>query len=187
MQLQAIFTKLFHVMEQMLIRRATIKDAEFISLLARVTFNEAFSHLFEDKHELYNYYHRAFSVPKVRASLQDENNVFLLAINEDLPIGYAKLKKFAPTPYIESTRISQLQHIYLLQDFIAKRIGQHLINELFEEAARLQNDYLWLSVYKENQRAIRFYENKDFKAIGNDTFRIGKQSFDFIVLKKELS
>jgi len=174
-------------MEEMQIRKATAQDAEFISLLARVTFNEAFSHLFTDKHELFNYYHRAFSVPKIRASLQDENNVFLIAIAEDLPVGYAKLKKFAKTPFIDSTRTSQLQHIYVLQDFLAKRIGQHLINNLFEEAFKLQNDYLWLSVYKENHRAIRFYEKKEFKPIGKDTFTIGKQTFDFMVLKKELN
>jgi len=173
-------------MEQMQIRQATIADAEFISLLARITFSETFSHLFPDKHELFNYYYRTFSVPKIRSSLQNENNLFLLAIHEELPIGYAKLKKNAPTSHIDSTNVSQLQHIYLLQDYVSKRIGQHLIQRVFDEIAKLHKDYCWVSVYDQNLRAMRFYKGRDFRLTGSHKFSIGKQSYDFTVLKKEM-
>ena len=173
-------------MEQMKIREATVADAEFISLLARITFSETFSQLFDDKHELFNYYYKTFSVPKIRASLQDDNNLFLLAIHEELPIGYAKLKKSAPSPFIDSKNVSQLQHIYLLQDYMSKRIGQHLINKVFDEVSRLRKDYCWVSVYNGNHRALKFYRGREFSPCGSHQFQIGKQSFDFTVLKKEM-
>jgi len=173
-------------MEQMQIRQATVHDAEFISLLARITFSETFSHLINDKHALFNYYYKTFSVPKIRASLQNENNLFLLAIHEELPIGYAKLRKSAPVECIESKNVSQLQHIYLLQDYVAKRIGQHMIQRVFDEVMKLNKDYCWVSVYDGNTRAMKFYEGRDFRRTGAHQFSIGKQSFDFTVLKKEM-
>jgi diamine N-acetyltransferase len=174
------------LMDTMIIRKATVDDAAFISLLARITFSETYSHLITDRHALFEYYSKFFSVARIRASLQDDNNIFLLAINEELPVGYAKLKKQAPTPFIDSTKCSQLQHIYVLQDFVAKRIGQLLINQVFEEISKLRNDYCWVSLYKGNERAIRFYEKKQFYRVGTHTHQIGKQVFDFIVLKKDM-
>lgn len=42
-------------MKQILIRKATIEDAEYISLLGRITFTETFGQYYRDKQDLLDY------------------------------------------------------------------------------------------------------------------------------------
>ena len=47
-------------MEQIVIRKATVKDVIPLALLARVTFREAFGHLFTDNQNLIDYFSNYF-------------------------------------------------------------------------------------------------------------------------------
>jgi len=172
-------------MGQTIIRKATIADAEYISLLARITFTETFGHYFRDKQDLLDYYDSTFSVAKIRSGLLNDNNVFWIALYDDLPVGYAKLKKHSISEFIDSDQVSQLQKIYVLRDFISKKIGFQLQNEMFEEVKRINSKFLWLSVLKSNERAISFYTKSGFTPAGEHTYDIGKEHFEFMVLKKE--
>lgn len=170
----------------MKIRIADSKDVEFIALLARITFTETFGHLFRDRQDLANYLTQTFGVEKLRASLNKENNVFWLAYDDGLPVGYAKLKKNSPSPFLEGENSCQLQKIYVLKDFLSKKIGRALQDELLNHAKNLGKKKIWLSVLRSNERAIGFYHKHGFIALGNHTFRIGKQVFDFQAMSKEL-
>lgn len=80
-------------MEHLIIRKAKLEDAEFIALLARTTFTETFGHYFRNNQDLLDYYDKTFSVSKIRESIGKENNVFWISFYNELPVGYAKLKK----------------------------------------------------------------------------------------------
>lgn len=173
-------------MKQIFIRKASIDDAEFIALLARVTFTETFAAHFRDRQDLINYYDTTFSVSKMRSSITKTNNVFWIAFCDDLPVGYAKLKLFSKSQFIDSDSVSQLQKIYVLSDFLYMKIGQKLREAIFEETQRFTRKYIWLSVLKSNERAIHFYSKHGFKLIGEHTFDIGKEHFEYCVMAKEL-
>lgn len=170
----------------MQIRVADSKDVELIALLGRMTFTETFGHLFRDKQDLLNYLARTFGVQKIRTSLLKENNVFWLAFSEGLPVGYAKLKKNSPSPFLKGDHICQLQKIYVLKDFLAQKIGQALQDKLLNHAQDLGMKKIWLSVLKNNERAIGFYHKHGFVFLGDHTFEIGKETFDFQAMSKEL-
>ncbi|MEX0314497.1 MAG: N-acetyltransferase family protein [Allomuricauda sp.] len=169
----------------MQIAKATLSDATIIALLARITFTETFGHYFGDKADLENYLDHTFNVEKLKNSLTKPNNVYWLAKIDGLPVGYAKLKLNSPSPFIEEQDVCQLQKIYVLRNFLAKKVGLALQNELLEEAAN-KSEKIWLSVLKENIRAIRFYEKTGFKKIGNHNFQIGKELFEFQAMSKSL-
>ncbi len=166
--------------------KATENDATTIALLGRITFTETFGHFFNDRADLLDYLENTFSVKKIADSLTKTNNVFWLAHIDDLPVGYAKLKVNSPSTFLESKKASQLQKIYVLQDFLAQKIGFALQDVLLNEAKLLGSEYIWLSVLKENERAIRFYLKNDFTPIGNHDFRIGKEHFEFQTMAKPL-
>lgn len=171
-------------MKNLTIRKATIADAEMVAILAQITFDETFGHHFRDRNDLINYFNTTFSVAKIRSSIAKENNVFWLAFVDELPIGYAKLKKHAPNATVEDVNCSQLQKIYLRKDYLNQQIGAPLQQAMLDELIHLDKKTLWLSVLKTNSRALKFYEKNGFVTVGEHLFWIGKECFDFHILLK---
>jgi len=168
------------------IRKATTSDAPLIALLGRISFNETFGHLFLDNNDLLAYHEKTFSVSKIASSLQKSTNIFWLAFYNELPVGYTKLKLNSVSEFLPSQQVCQLQKIYVLKDFLSKKIGLKLQASLIEEAQKRNYKTLWLSVYDDNVKAINFYKKNQFKNIGKHKFQIGKESFNFIAMAKQL-
>ena len=170
------------------IRRADVSDAATIALLGRITFAESFGHLFQEHAEdLRTYLDRTFAVGKIRGSLEQPCNAYWLGSVDGLPVSYAKLKyPSAPsaTPVADRSDISQLQKIYVLREFSGRGIGQPLLHEVLRHADTLQAAAVWLDVLEENIRAVQFYERHGFRALGNDTYTIGAQTFAFLLMTK---
>lgn len=173
-------------MEEIIVRRAHIKDATYIALLGRFTFTETFGHLFSDQNDLLSYYNRTFSVEKIEKSIEKQTNLFWIAFVNRLPVGYSKLKLSSTSEFIHSKKVCQLQKIYVLKDFLSMKIGLKLQDLLLEKATKMGNKKIWLSVLNSNDRAINFYLKNGFTNIGTHDFQIGKESFDFNVMSKNL-
>lgn len=170
----------------MQIREATTNDAAIVAELAKTTFDETFGHLFEDQQVLLDYFNEFFGVDKIRNGIQKENNVFWLAFVEGKPVGYAKLKVHSPSEFVTGEAISQLQKIYVLKTFLSMKIGLELQEILLQKARDLGSKQIWLSVFKENPRAINFYLKNGFEKVGEHQFQIGKYIFDFMAMSKSL-
>ncbi|MEM6724363.1 MAG: GNAT family N-acetyltransferase [Bacteroidota bacterium] len=171
----------------LVIRNSTESDVPALALLARVTFSETFGHLFRDRQDLLDYLDQTFSVDKLKSSLQKPNNRFWMAFYEDLSVGYAKVKFNSTSPFLEmQKKLCQLQKIYVLQDFLPKKIGVQLWSSLLGDVRSEGFGTMWLSVYDDNVRAIRFYEKQDFVYIGKHRFQIGKEDFGFQAMAKRL-
>jgi ribosomal protein S18 acetylase RimI-like enzyme len=175
-------------MSSVVIRKATTADAAIVALLARVTFTETFGNAFRDPNDLVDYYNETFSVHKFRDSIGKENNIFWIAFVDELPVGYAKMKKYSPSTHLPNEdKVSQLQKIYVLKDFLSMKIGQKLQDEIVAEARLIGSRYLWLSVLNANERAIGFYKKHGFVVCGELEFDIGKEHFEYFAMKKELN
>ena len=175
-----------HSAAQLEIRRAGLEDVPIISLLGRVTFAETFGHLFRDWQDLLDYHDRTFSIAKICSSIQKEENLFWLALVNELPVGYGKLKLYSPNSFLKSDAACQLQKIYVLRDFLSMHIGFELQERMLEKARELNYEHIWLSVLDSNERAIRFYEKNGFEKLGSHDFQIGIEEFNFFAMGKSL-
>jgi len=164
------------------VKIASIDDATKIASLGKKTFTEAFGHLFRDVKDLTEYLENTFSAKKIEGSLAKKENVFWLAYWNQVPVGYAKLKLHSPNQFVDSKNSCQLQKIYVLKEFLSRKIGLMLQKTLLEEAILRNFEIIWLSVWKGNERAIKFYEKNRFKIIGAHNFEIGKERFKFQVM-----
>ena len=116
------------------IRLAKKEDARFIALLGRTTFTETFGHFFRDQKDLIDYYNFTFSVQKIEDGIKKPNNIFWIAFVNRLPVGYAKLKLYSNSEFIESKDVCQLQKIYVLKDFLSMKIGFGLQDLLLKKS-----------------------------------------------------
>src|SRR4051812_36983714 len=169
------------------IRRANKADAETIALLGRITFGEAFGHLFgQHRSNLCDYLDTTFGVSKIERSLANPGNSYWLGFVDRLPVGYAKLKHRSPLPSGGSRPCAQLQKLYVLSDYLGQQLGARLMHAVAQEAAG-QAPTLWLDVLRENVRAIRFYQRFGFRMIGEDNHTIGAQTFSFHLMSREVA
>lgn len=165
------------------IRKATVDDTQVVALLGRITFAAAFGDFWAE--HLQDYLAKTFSVAKISSSLRKENNVFFLAFADGLPVGYAKLKKHSPNENLADKSPAQLQKIYILPDFIGKRIGEELQNALFDEVSANKIETLWLAVWDENPAGIRFYERHGFRKEAKYHFEFQGKSANFEVMVRK--
>ncbi|RKM87672.1 N-acetyltransferase, partial [Aquimarina sp. BL5] len=65
-------------------------------------------------------------------------------------------------------------------------IGAQLNQLIFDKAISNNSEYIWLSVLKSNEKAVRFYERNLYTIVGEHSFNIGKEDFDFWVMSRKL-
>lgn len=158
--------------------RATIKDALALSLLADFSFRATFIKDFSNRQDLDDYCQKTFAYEKIRSSLLQADNYFLLVRVEEEMVGYAKLKL--------KERPVQLQKIYLHPAFLRRGIGQALLEESKQIARAAEGGKLWLAVEEQNEKAIAFYQRTGWVTTEEFDFRIGSQTFHFFRMELDL-
>jgi ribosomal protein S18 acetylase RimI-like enzyme len=161
--------------------KANINDAEKISFIGKISFTDAFGQVFE-KNNLDSYLQFVYKPEKVAVSIRKENNVYFLAIADNKPVGFAKVKKFSLNEDIQSGAQMQLQKIYVLPEYHSSGAGTALLNEVLNLANEINPDYIWLDVYEGNKKAIQFYERNGFTKGSSCQLGIGAQSFEFYMM-----
>lgn len=166
------------------IRRAELEDATVLALLGQVTFREAFGDVWNNPQVLKDYFLTTFSVGKLRSSLSKSTNAYWIATANELPVGYVKMKKNCPYEKLPDPHPAQLQKIYVLQDYIGYGIGAQLQNAVFEEMHNEKIHCLWLAVWDQNDKGIRFYERHGFQKETHYSYDFQSAHFDYDVMTK---
>ena len=166
------------------IKKAKASEATVLALLGRLTYIESHGHFIEDKNDLSKYVERAFSVSKIKEDLSQSKNHFYMVYVDNLPVGYAKLVLNAAHECIDSTHSCMLERIYILDEFLPLKIGQPFLTFLEDQVKKLHIDTLWLTVYKKNDRAIRFYQKNEFKHVGEYNFLVNDKGYECLVFSK---
>ncbi len=168
------------------IKLADPSSSEVLALLGRVTYVESHGHFIEDKNDLAKYLETAFSVKKITEDINDQKNIFYIIYVDDLPVGYAKMILNATHENVPSKNTGCLERIYILNDFIPMKLGIKLLTYIEERAKEFALDFIWLSVYIKNNRAIRFYQKNNFKNVGELNFLVNGKNYENRVLSKKI-
>jgi diamine N-acetyltransferase len=166
-------------------RLAQPSDYQVLSDLGRKAFHEAF-HQYNDPEDMQAYLDLAFHPETVAKALADQAVTYIIANWEEMPVGYAKLKRGVNPGELTGKHCIMLERIYALQAYVGKKVGKSLMEHCIRIARHENAEFLWLGVWQQNQRAIRFYENFGFKVIGTKQFVIGKEVNDDFVMALEL-
>ncbi len=168
------------------IKKANETHVEILALLGTSTYHESHGHYIADKNDLKNYLEEAFSVSKISEDLKNPRNLFYILYKNELPIGYGKIRLNSSPSGDDSDKSCQLERIYILKEFIPLKLGQQFLNFLEKKSKELKYDRMWLSVYLENTRALRFYQKNDFQEVGKSTFTVNGKGYENIVFSKKI-
>jgi diamine N-acetyltransferase len=162
--------------------RATAIHAAAIAGVGAQAFSDTFGPLFSSKQELNEYLDLTYTPDKIRNSIRKESNVLFVALADERPVGFVKLKKNSLNQQIDSLAQTELQKIYVLKEFHGTGAGQGLMQAAIDTAVREKSEHLWLDTYVGNERGIHFYEKNGFVIHGKHFFTIGTQTFEYHVM-----
>lgn len=168
------------------IKQASTSHTETLALLGRITYSESHGHYINNAEGLFNYNNEAFSIKKTHEEIASEENVYWIAYVNNFPVGYAKLILNQVNEHITDQNVCRLERIYVLEEFLGRKVGFQLYETVFNKAKELEFNQLWLTTYIKNQKAMRFYEKLDFKKVGDYTFWVNGKAFENFIYAKEL-
>lgn len=154
------------------IRKATLSDLETIQKISIQTFKETFAAV-NTSENIANYIKYSFNMEQLTAELLNANSQFYIAYSNAEAVGYLKINfGDAQTETINGNAL-EVQRIYVLQTFHGKNIGQLLLDEVKKIAQTTGVDSVWLGVWEENHRALRFYTKNGFIVFDKHVFIMG--------------
>ena len=169
----------------MKIRKINIDDLETLRDLSIQTFKETFEEV-NTEEDMQKYLDENLSIEKLKSELENPNSEFYFAENNNEILGYLKLNfKDAQTEKLEENHF-EIERIYVLKAFLGQKIGQILFNKAIEIGREKNLEYVWLGVWEENQRAIRFYEKNGFEIFGKHDFVLGEDVQTDLLMKMKI-
>lgn len=169
----------------MQIRKLDITDLENLQKISIITFRETFEEV-NTEEDMQKYLNENLNEEKLKSELENQNSELYFAENNGEILGYLKLNfKDAQTEKVEENHF-EIERIYVLKDFLGQKIGQIIFDKAIEIGREKNLEYVWLGVWEENHRAIKFYEKNGFKVFGKHKFVLGEDVQTDLLMKMKI-
>jgi ribosomal protein S18 acetylase RimI-like enzyme len=166
---------------------ASPADAALVSNIGRTTFYETWKNV-NSEEDMQLYMNEAFDEAKIRNDLSDtKTNLFLLALDDTSPIGYAKMRRDRNYDEFKREKAIEIERIYVKQEFQKKKIGKLLMDRCIELAKLEKSCWLWFGVNNENIKAMNFYTSYGFTIFGTKKFKLGNAEDEDNLMKLNLA
>lgn len=169
----------------MKIRKINIDDLEALRNLSIQTFKETFEEV-NTEEDMQKYLDENLSLERLKSELENLDSEFYFIENENKNLGYLKLNfENAQTEKVEENYF-EIERIYVLKAFLGQKIGQILFDKAIEIGREKNLEYVWLGVWEENHRAIRFYGKNGFEIFGKHDFVLGEDVQTDLLMKMKI-
>lgn len=167
------------------IKQALPNDLTTLQNLGRETFYETFAP-YNSKEQIQQYLTESFAAEKLTRELNHPDSLFFIVWEQEDPIGYLKVNSGKAQTELQDETSLEIERIYVKSSHHGRKVGQLLYNKALETAVELRKKYLWLGVWEENHRAVRFYKKNGFKEFDKHVFRLGNEKQTDLMMKKML-
>jgi ribosomal protein S18 acetylase RimI-like enzyme len=167
------------------ITSVSVADYKLVQLIGKETFYETFASG-NSEEDMQKYLSVSFHDEKVKEELLNEDSLFFIAWEGDVAVGYLKVNVGQAQTELQDPLAMEIERIYVKSTHQGKGVGQLLYDKAFEVAKHKNKKSIWLGVWEENPRAIKFYEKNGFVAFDRHLFKMGKDEQTDIMMKKTL-
>ncbi len=154
-----------------LIHKASNEDSSLLSRLATQTLMESHGHS-APAADMENYIGEKYTVAVFNEELNDPKNIYHIIYHDGKPVGFSKIIFNEPYAGSPLQNITKLDRIYLLKEFYDLKLGQQLLQFNLDLAKQNDQVGMWLYVWQENERAVKFYTRNGFTVIGGYDFHV---------------
>jgi GNAT superfamily N-acetyltransferase len=164
-----------------IIRKAHIEDAALLAGLGQQAFISSFGEQ-NSAENLANYLSNAFSEAIQQREISTPGCTYFIAECDGEPSGFARIQGGSTDYNVTADRPIELVRFYVMQPWIGKGLAAPLMQACLETARTGGHDVIWLGVWSENPRAIRFYQKWGFEKVGTHIFMLGADAqLDFVM------
>ena len=150
------------------------------------TFYESFGPPINTEEDIQDYLSKHFTLEQINKELQNSNSEFYFAVLETQIVGYIKVNYGnAQTENIAGNTL-EIERIYVIEGLRGKKIGLSLLEKALVLAQQKLAEFVWLGVWKENKRAIKFYLKNSFVAFDEHQFVLGTSVQTDLMMKRKL-
>jgi ribosomal protein S18 acetylase RimI-like enzyme len=169
--------------------RGTIGDAAELAAFGARTFIETYSGTSSHPDDIQTHVEKSFGLAQQSKELADDSpTTTIIARSSETShiLAYAQVVAPSPLPIssvasLEKTKLStenpptmELKRFYVDSQAHGKGIAAMLMEQVFAVAHNNHHEHLWLGVWEENPRAIRYYTKKaGFWQVGTTVFTVG--------------
>ena len=161
--------------------KASVKEAELLTELARNIYREHYLHLWHPGGAEWYMEEYAYARGKIEMELADPNIEYFIAVENGANAGYIKLVLSVPLADNTMTTALEVERIYLHTICMGKGIGKRLMELAHERARELKRDIVLLKAMDSATPAISFYTTLGYTISGNLELPMP----DFALMKKE--
>jgi len=172
-------------LERITVSKALTSDVKTLQTIGKQTFFETFA-ADNTEEDMEKYLEKNFTVEKITKELNNPESTFFIAWQDTDAIGYLKLNTGAAQTELQDDTALEIERIYVKSDYHGKKIGQILYDKALETANAQHKKSIWLGVWEENLRAIKFYEKNGFVAFDKHIFKMGDDEQTDIMMRKTL-
>lgn len=172
-------------MEKIVVRAIGVSDVDALQLIAKKIFAETFKD-YNSPENLNQYLEEKFSIERLLQELSNPFSSFYFAqIGNDV-IGFLKTNTGTAQTELNDLNAFEIERIYVLEAYHGNKVGQLLIDKALEEAQKTTCSYVWLGVWENNHRAVRFYQKNGFEKFDTHIFRLGDEEQTDWMMKRDL-
>lgn len=169
---------------ELVIRKAVLTDAQVLAQIGADTFYETFSP-YNSSEDMAAYIAKAYAPEVINANLNNSDITYYLCLDDGEVIGYSKLIGGAGFEGLTGRNI-ELEKIYVLSKHHGTPAGRLLMESAITFATSSGFDHVFLGVWQENRRAVRFYEKNGFEVFATRSFQLGSRICDDYMMKRKL-
>jgi diamine N-acetyltransferase len=151
--------------------RATVADAQRLADLARQTFVESHGRS-APAADIDAYLSEKYAVSVLSAELADPSGIYHLARVDGELAGFSKFTLDTTCEPGDAADVGRLDRLYVLRPHYGSGVGAALMDHLLDLMRRERQSGVWLYVWKENSRAVRFYQKRGFAITGSHDFAL---------------
>jgi len=169
-----------------LLRLATESDAALLSELGARLFEQTFGAQ-NTADDMRLYLADAFRSELVRANLSDPHQrTWIAEEGANGAIGYAVLTRSPAPLHLQAQQAAEIVRLYADQQWHGRGVGASLMDACLKQAREWKSELVWLGVWEVNARAIAFYQKHGFRSMGTQTFLLGTDVQNDLVMARRL-